>query len=999
MIPFKLLYESGLLDYSAGRNVTGRKIDVNSSAPVDTSDYNSTTTNYCNGWNLLVDLPAPALNTDIDDIRAFLQPMATAVDYVSDGGGSFSFQDNFDNDPLSATYNPVPMIADGATPINNSLLDAFDWYVDQVTVGDWANDPLKECREWYVVLITDGAESCAGPGQFACDPGQAAAKFANPGIDGVDPVPVFTIGFSESVADAPPQLTCISDDTGGIYYGATNAAELSDALYEVFYTLQTEARSFTPFKVSPPPSSAGGATGQARDSLVAYPIFQAAPKKSVWNGNLYGFRFNRQYNSIPTTGGCTIDFSQLVEEEVTGHTWDANARLTDQLAAFDESNPRRYVFMGSDFSGDWARYNLATIPTNTSLQTEFKGLLDVTGGVTNLQAQEIVNFVRDVWMDDDTSATPDPNPSPRPAGYSSLGDIYHSQPVIVNPPSKSMFFFDYGFSAAGEEGAHDYPDFMRKHAKRRRVVLAGANDGLVHAFNGGIWDRNRTDADERYDHIHDLGDGTELFAYLPQAVMPSLYTMTYGVEQQYLVDGPIEVSDAFIDHDGDSAREWRTVAIAAMRRGGRGMVALDITQPDPISSSPDFIPSISELPGCVDGTTSGCGGDEYPKVLWEFTDHEDADSNCTVGLSGDDCAPWWDLGWTWSKPAIARIALYNSTDRNEPDDIFVAFFGGGWDETGFDRTGRHFYGINLETGEVIFKHPVGVALPGSPTALDTDDDGFHDRVYFADSDGSLWRIQYPAPTSSSATGAEAAEDGSEPGVIVRIWDFRTSFPDRQMFFHRPVAVATVAEDGQKYWAITAGSGNRANLGEEIGAVDHFFFALDVGDDTTRDASYLLPVSYADLDGSITCATSALNPTEGLYGWYLSLRPNEKVVWEAPVIDGYIEFPTFDPTNGVVAVHNVPDQCGSDPPPEDDEGDDGEPEVVCTSSGLGRVYKLWFKCGLGDYTETNTPIMGGTVTTDGTTTTTYYPTINPDEEPEQHDYDHPGNHVVTNWRQY
>ena len=95
------------------------------------------------------------------------------------------------------------MMADGATPINNSLLDAFDWYVDQVTIGDWANDPLKACREWYVVLITDGAESCAGPGTYACDAGQAASKFANPGIDGVDPVPVFTIGFSESVADAP----------------------------------------------------------------------------------------------------------------------------------------------------------------------------------------------------------------------------------------------------------------------------------------------------------------------------------------------------------------------------------------------------------------------------------------------------------------------------------------------------------------------------------------------------------------------------------------------------------------------------------------------------------------------------------------------------------------------------------------------------------------------------------------------------------------------------
>ena len=998
MIPFKLLYESGLVDYSAGRNVAGRKIDVNSLAPASTSPNNSTTTNYCNGWNLLVDLPAPGLTTDTDDIRAFLQPMATAVDYVDDGGGSFSWQDNFDNDPASATYNPVPMIADGATPINNSLLDAFDWYVDQVTTGDWANDPLKACREWYVVLITDGAESCASPGSYACDPGQAAAKFANPGIDGVGPVPVFTIGFSESVADAPPQLTCISADTGGIYYGAKNAAELSDALYEVFYTLQTEARSFTPFKISPPPS-AGGPDDDVRDALVVYPIFQAAPKKSLWNGNLYGFRFNQDNASIPTTGGCSIDFSQLIVEEVSGNTWNANERLAEQLAAFDESSPTRYVFMGSDITGSWARHDLATIPTNTTLQTEFKDLLDVSGGITNLKTQEVVNFVRGVWMDDDTSASPDPNPSPRPAGSSALGDIFHSQPVLVNPPSRSMFFFDYGFNKAGEKGAHDYEVFMRKHAKRRRVVLAGANDGLWHAFDGGIWDRNRVAGDERYNEIHDLGDGSELFAFLPQAVMPGLYSMTYGTEQQYLVDGSIAAGDAFIDHDGDSTREWRTVAIASMRRGGRGMVALDITQPDPISSAPDFVPVVSDLPGCLDGGTSGCDGNEYPKVLWEFTDTTDEDTNCDGGLSGDDCEPWWDLGWTWSKPLIARIAIYNSSNENEPDDIFVAFFGGGWDETGYDRTGRHFYGINVATGEVIVKFPIGVAVPGSPTALDTDDDGFHDRIYFADSDGSVWRLQYPEPTSSSATGAEAG-DVSDPGTFTRIWDFRTSFADRQMFFHRPVAVSTVVEGGAEVWALTLGSGNRADVGEIDEGVNHFFLVLDMGDDVLRDASNLLPVSYTELDGSYTCATNALDPANGRYGWYLALRPNEKVMWEAPVVAGYIVFPTFDPTPDVVAEHNVPNQCGGDPPPEEGEEGGGEtPEVVCTTAGLGRNYKLWYQCGLGDYTETDTPSTGNEVYTEGNTTTVYTPKIDPDEPPEEEEFEHPGAHTVTNWRQY
>jgi hypothetical protein len=213
----------------------------------------------------------------------------------------------------------------------------------------------------------------------------------------------------------------------------------------------------------------------------------------------------------------------------------------------------------------------------------------------------------------------------------------------------------------------------------------------------------------------------------------------------------------------------------------------------------------------------------------------------------------------------------------------------------------------------------------------------------------------------------------------------------------------VAENGQNYWAITLGSGNRQNLGETLDHVDHFFFLLDVGDDTTRDASYLTAVDYTELDGTFTCSDgSALDPenTEAdaqSFGWYLTLRPNEKVMWEAPVIDGYIEFPTFDSTEGVVATHNAPNQCG-DSPPEDDGGDDA-PEAVCATSGIGRVYKLWYQCGMGDYTETNTPVSGGAVYTQGNTTKTYYPTIDPDEEPEEHEYEHPPNHVVTNWRQF
>ena len=189
---------------------------------------------------------------------------------------------------------------------------------------------------------------------------------------------------------------------------------------------------------------------------------------------------------------------------------------------------------------------------------------------------------------------------------------------------------------------------------------------------------------------------------------------------------------------------------------------------------------VSDFAGCRVGSTSGCEG-EWPKVLWEFKDESDANTNCPGGLSGDDCAPWWDLGWTWSKPAIARIAKYNASDPQDPDEVFVAFFGGGWDETETDSTGLHFYGIDLATGAVLVKENIGVDLPGGVTALDSDVDGFHDRIYFADSNGRIYRYQYYSPTNVLQTGATSYTD-------TVLFDFRSDFTDRQEFFTRPVPV-------------------------------------------------------------------------------------------------------------------------------------------------------------------------------------------------------------------
>ena len=284
--------------------------------------------------------------------------------------------------------------------------------------------------------------------------------------------------------------------------------------------------------------------------------------------------------------------------------------------------------------------------------------------------------------------------------------------------------------------------------------------------------------------------------------MNKLYGITAGGSflndrPDWLVDGHTVKSDVFIDSDGDSDREWRTATLTTMRRGGRGVLALDITQPDAIGAAPDYKPFAAEFSTCRNNVDSNCDGN-WPEILWEFTDETDADGNCQSGLSGDDCAPWWDLGWTWSRPAIARVPVYNSSDANAPDDVFIAFFGGGWDKRESDLTGTHIYGVDIATGAIVYKQSIGVSVPGSFAAHDSDLDGFHDRIYFGDSDGSMWRIEFPAPNDSAATGIGAAN-------LERIFDFRAGFGARQQFFTRPIIVPASFDGANFVWALAMGA--------------------------------------------------------------------------------------------------------------------------------------------------------------------------------------------------
>jgi type IV pilus assembly protein PilY1 len=124
-----------------------------------------------------------------------------------------------------------------------------------------------------------------------------------------------------------------------------------------------------------------------------------------------------------------------------------------------------------------------------------------------------------------------------------LGDIFHSTPALVTPPF--LFSSDTTYNAFKTTSSV---------ASRPTVLLAGANDGMVHATRES--------------------DGAELWAFIPPDILGDLKDLTAAIAQHdFYVDGSPIAADVKIG----ATPTWKTAAIFGLRRGGRNYYALDIT--------------------------------------------------------------------------------------------------------------------------------------------------------------------------------------------------------------------------------------------------------------------------------------------------------------------------------------------------------------------------------------------------------------------------------------
>jgi type IV pilus assembly protein PilY1 len=223
------------------------------------------------------------------------------------------------------------------------------------------------------------------------------------------------------------------------------------------------------------------------------------------------------------------------------------------------------------------------------------------------------------------------------------------------------------------------------------------------------------------------------------------------------------------------------------------------------------------------------------------------------------------MGQSWSDPVIGRIKIEVSGELVER---WVAFIGGGYDTSG---KGRGLFVVDIKTGDIIKDiSGYGDAVTASPLVVDTNSDGYVDKIYIGDLGGKMYVANISNKNPNLWTGkvlfvAPGAESGKHP------------------IYYQP----SVALDRKGTPWVFFGTGDRENPTENT---TERFYAIKDND---------LGTYPRRIDDLVDVSTNPANFTpvpDNKYGWTIKLTAanKEKVLAKAVVFNGLVYFTTFSP---------------------------------------------------------------------------------------------------------
>lgn len=399
-------------------------------------------------------------------------------------------------------------------------------------------------------------------------------------------------------------------------------------------------------------------------------------------------------------------------------------------------------------------------------------------------------------------------------------------------------------------------------------LLVGTNSGFLHMFT-------------------DHGDTvSENWAFIPEELLGkglSLRDSSDSLEHQYGMDlSPVTIKTY------TSGSVSKIIAIVGMRRGGNSYYALDITAPD------------------------------SPELLW------------TIDPNDPNTAGFEELNQTWSAPSVGSFAYQTGGIETVNPGIV---FGGGYDPNkdscspsdtqtcNNDTAGRAVYIVNALTGAKIWsveasdcendEHCLQDSIPSQIAILDSDDDGYIDRLYTGDTGGNVWRMDLVGTDTSKWSTIKLANLGGD-----------SDSTDRR-FFNAPVIVRTFNEqvtndNGQysfnkiAYDGILLSSGDRAHPASSTAVKDAAYLLHDYKIKPTLFgqegyAAKPAPLTVSNLyDITTDPVGSATGEVLDVYaelshksGWQYRLTSmGEKSLGQGVILEGTVYFTSFVPNSTV-----------------------------------------------------------------------------------------------------
>lgn len=478
-----------------------------------------------------------------------------------------------------------------------------------------------------------------------------------------------------------------------------------------------------------------------------------------------------------------------------------------------------------------------------------------------------------------------------------LGGVVHSKPALVS--------YSAQVDASGNVTAENRDDYL----------LFGTMDGALHMVDADT-------GEEKWALVLQ-----EMFRTQPEALVKDAQgELSFGVDAPWLVSAKYRYSNEPKTEGGEKVRE---VSLYKPKADDKG---------DAVNTS-NFLP-LAAYGGFRMGGDGLYGLDlankNLPKILFSITPdtthanpvlHQNNGGGQITTENGSD-GGYSNVGQIWNTVTTARVMESISSSSKYKD---VIIFGGGYDmkyeDPGFTPTtatttkGSSIYIADAETGNKVWswKNPYNHSIVAGVTALDRDNDGLFDHLYFADLGGNLFRADF----------INQKEEGFKNVRVVRILDASykkssvgtaasaaSALPYR--FYNRPI-VSFYEDESKKIFAlVNIASGDRSSPlskhREDISYSNRLYGILD--SDVTRadildkeptikdlnEKNNLVKLGGSNLNEAAKNTMIADLVNKEKQGWYYPLTrfsgfekvPYLKAMGDYRVINKFLYLSVYDP---------------------------------------------------------------------------------------------------------